>query len=129
MFKRICMIVMACALLAAFLAGCGSEPEVTTSPKETTESGICPPMVMIDGELYCDWTGWTGSDPRISIEEDQILGYITSVVAITGLPTQNGEANYDNAMGAPYARWTDEEYGEVYVIKYGYGWHILTAAE
>lgn len=87
-------------------------------------SQVCPPSVMIDGEIYCDWS----VDPVIdtsAIAENHIIGYITSTVALNAMPEKNNEANYPNATNAPYACWVDEQYGEVYVIRYGNGWHIL----
>ena len=84
----------------------------------------CPPSVMIDGEIYCDWSVEPVIDTS-AVAENQIIGYITSIVALNAMPEKNNEANYPNAANAAYARWVDEKYGEVYVIQYGYGWHIL----
>lgn len=104
----------------------GSQSSVTSSSSKETIPNICPLMVMIDGKLYHD-RGYLRSD--ISIEDDDILGYITSIVSMTSLPKQNNEANYTKAENAPYARWNDNEYGEVYVIRYDNNWHVLLPAE
>ena len=117
-------VVLCVGCAVADFTGTESQPSQTT--QAMTDNGdiswSCPPTVMIDGQRYCDWGIKL---PTISVEDEAILGYITSVVDISKLPVQDNEANYPNALNAPYARWTDEKYGEVYVIKYGYGWYIL----
>jgi len=117
-------------LLIGF-SGCRMEDasQVTQQPissgvQKETLPNVCPPSVMINGKMYRDWSLQPLVEPK-EIGEEEILGYITSIVSISTIPTKNDEANYPNALNAPYARWTHEEYGEVYVIKYGYGWHIL----
>ena len=130
-------LFLVCILLVLTIYGC-AEQTPTTAPTTATSTTVpnvdysmpdepdwvCPLSVMIDGQIWHDWSWRRLIDPNL-IEEGQILGYITSVVPLTTMPTHNDEANYPAALNAPYAHWTDEEFGEVYVIKYGYGWHIL----
>ena len=130
--KKSLLICCICLLFVILLCGCipkeAANAETTTNPEKSSypdiPDGICPPLVMIDGKLYCDWSLKPVIDPN-AIGEEEILGYISTAVSSAKLPTKNGEANYGSLRDAPYARWTDETYGEVYVIKYGYGWHIL----
>lgn len=131
MFLRKWILCVVCIILLISITGCDTEYEsqgtkqsIPSGSQEATIPDVCPPSVMIDGKMYRDWNLDPIIDPN-AIREEEILGYITSVVAITTVPTKNDEANYGGAHNAPYARWTDETYGEVYVIKYGYGWHIL----
>lgn len=129
MKKYLCVLVCICLLLTVGLLGCGTESAQQTPGSSTTNPSaakICPMTVRIDGENWRDW-GYRALD--ITIEDSEILGYITSVVSISSVPTQDNEANYENAKDAPYARWTHEEYGEIYVIRYGKGWHVLLPAD
>ena len=128
--KRILYLTLvACLLLALTMVGCSSQtetmPSTTTASVENPDTGICPLTVMIDGKKYIDW----GLSRYVLVEDEQILGYITSVVDIKTVPKQDNEANFPAALDAPYALWNDEEYGQVYVIKYGDAWHILLSEE
>ena len=128
MIKKLSNAVAMFLLLALLLSACGAQaPSTTTVQRDTMPENpnwVCPPSLMIDGQMWRDWSLEPLVDPNL-IAEEQILGYITSTVSLTNMPTQNNEANYPAALHAPYARWMDEEYGQVYIIKYGYGWHIL----
>lgn len=138
--KKLCLLLIVLAVIATSMLACGAEKEAqreetsgsTSSVTQNTSDGssstimnICPPTVIIDGEEYRDWSIQCVG---VAIEEDQIAGYITSVVDITTMPKQNDEANY-SAMGAPYVPWIHEEYGEVYLIQRDRGWFILLPAD
>ncbi len=131
MYKKISVLMVLCLLLGAMLCGC-AQPEPTQGSQPSgnsanpTGSNVLPRTVMIEGKLYYDYSA---SRTGIVIEEGDVLGHITSIVSITTVPTQDNEANYSNAEGAPYARWTDEEYGETYVIYYREAWHPLCPAK
>lgn len=130
MFRK---TLIALLVVTLFCAGCGSDPSTATestesnnpSQTEAPPDGICPPTVIIDGEEY---RHWTIVRYQVEIGEDEILGYITSVVGIDKMPTKNDEANCCE-LNTPYARWNDEEYGEVYVIKVNKNWYILLPAD
>lgn len=115
MFRRITMLVL-CVLLAMSFAGCAEEAP------ETTLSQTCPRSVMINGEIWQDWDIDAGD---IMIGESDYLGRIVHGIKTTAMPQRDNETNYVKAMNAPYARWTDKTYGEVYVIYYSNSWHIL----
>lgn len=131
MFHRLLVSLLVVVLLCT---GCGTGASTVPQDKESNHSstigappdGICPKSVMIEGKMYYD-QGVLGEDVRV--DEDQIMGYITSIVSINTMPQQNNEANYPEVKDAPYARWNDTEYGEVYVIRYDNNWHILLPAE
>lgn len=80
-----------------------------------------PPSIMVEGKLYLDLQI---VDRSIDIGDDEILGYISSVISINDVPQQDGEANYE-VLGAPYARWKDEEYSDTIIIYYNQVWHVL----
>lgn len=120
--KKWLIWLMACSIMLS-LAGCvgGNQTEETGSTNAHTAAAVPIPTVMINGTCYHDWSisGWD-----VEIEENEILGYITSVTG-EEQPQKDNEANYSGALNMPYARWTDEEYGEVYVIKRNLVWYIL----
>ena len=131
MWRKVALILLVCTISFSVLPSCAREQHTQLSTTQSDEDirWVCPPTVIIDGREYRDWSIIR---PNITIKDEDVLGYITSVVSITEMPTQNNEANYDAVLNQPYARWTDEEYGEVYVIWHDYGWkawYILLPAD
>jgi len=115
MLRKI-MLFLVCAVLGLSFVGCASQEP------ETTLAQICPRSVMINGEIWQDWDIDAGQP---GIVESEYSGRIVFGVKTTTMPTRDNETNYVKAMNAPYARWTDKTYGEVYVIYYSDSWHIL----
>lgn len=82
-----------------------------------------PYLVMINGAWY------EGSDIQrhiLSIEDEDIVGYISSTVAYNKVPTENDQSNFLE-VGTPYALYEHGEYGLIYVYKIGDYWYYLTA--
>lgn len=73
-----------------------------SSQLQETELGDRRPMVMIDGKLYYD----TGKETSESIASSAIKGKISSEVAVSEIPIQNDESNFD-CVGADYAMYND----------------------
>ena len=81
-----------------------------------------PYLVMINGAWY------DGSDiqrHRLSIADEDIVGYISSKVAHNKVPMENDQSNFLE-VGTPYALYEHEEFGLIYVYKVGYYWYYLT---
>ena len=121
-------------LLALLVNGCGSadlwannsdpaetaDPPVESTVNDADVTWALPPMIMVEGELYQD-IGLPKHN--ITVEDDQILGYISSVVSITDVPKQDGEANYE-ISGAPYARWSDADYPDAIIVYHDRAWYL-----
>lgn len=116
MKKRWILCTAVFLLAALFLFGC--------APKEKGSSAGVP-SIMVDGKLYYDYGGKNVLGPDDTVEDDQILGYISSVVSITKVPQKDGEANFD-VMGAPYALWSGSHYSNVMILYYDSAWHVLS---
>lgn len=97
------------------------ESSDTPMAKDGGVKWALPPMIMVEEKLYMDLYI---PNPLITVDDDQVLGYISSVVNITNVPEQNGEANYD-VLGAPYARWRDDNCPDAVIIYYDEVWHVL----
>ena len=122
--------MMLCVWILVSVVGCSKE-KTETQPNnheqgehthQTTAPSVYPPMVMIDGKLYRD-DKLEAKDAFIA--ESEIEGRITFTIKSSNKPSRNNEANYARAHNAPYARWVDATYGEVYVLQYGGKWYIL----
>ena len=59
-----------------------------------------PPCIMVDDVLYY----YTGREIPDEIDEDSILGIITSTVSLTEMPTENGQSNMTSLLDCPYAK-------------------------
>ena len=128
MFRKL-LAMMLCVLLVLCVAGCDNNGEVETTHDHgahATEPKNYPPLVMINGTLYMDNKIVAEG---AQIDEAQIEGRITFTIKSTSKPSRDNEANYMKAHNAPYARWTDATYGEVYVIQYSGAWYILQPAK
>ena len=64
-----------------------------------------------------------------TVEDSQIMGYIISVVPITQGPAKDDEANFDNALNAPYARYSDDEYPDAVLVPFAGCWHLFAPFE
>ena len=113
-------MMVLCVLLVMSFAGCADKEPETTVAKHY------PRTVMINGELWQDRNIDAGD---ITINESDYLGRIAHGVKTTAMPQRDNETNYVKAMNAPYAQWTDNTYGEVYVIFYSNAWHILVPVD
>lgn len=112
--KKVYFLILS-ALALLVLVGCGEgkrESNYDQSPPLDTEESqehlpspnAMPPSMMVDGILYFS----TGTQMSIEVEETEYLGKIISVVDITELPTEHGQANipfYD----APYIKCHESE--------------------
>lgn len=106
------IFLYSCLLLLIVLTGCGTdESETDWDP---------PLMVMVNGTVY---TYHDTSNGKYRIDEDQILGYITSVV--DGRPVQEGEASFPAAMGAAYGRFANEAYPNAIVVLWNNQWSLF----
>ena len=88
------------ALLAIFLllglaTSCSNDNAQTLTAKR--------PMIMVEGVVFMD----TGKKISIEIEDDLILGTITSSVDVSKTPTQNGESNF-GFKGSQYAYYEND---------------------
>ena len=131
--KKIGILILLLTLLTALLLACGGQKEAENTAPSTTEfvfptsgttGGICTPLMMIDGELY--WVEFVKY--RFSVQEEDIVGYVTSNISISNSPTENNQSNC-LPVGTPYALYEHEELGLIYVAQYKDGWIILTLYE
>ena len=121
MKKQLMVLFPLALLIGIVISGCSSDGQTGNEDVKW----VCPMTVMVDGNLYQHERALDGD---IEVDKSQILGNISSVVSITQLPKQDGEANYD-IMDAPYARWNDENYGDTIVVFYNDVWHIFSLYE
>ena len=106
MNKKIYFILaVACACL---LLGCHK-------PLSSTPNTL-PPALMIDDVLYY----YTGDEAPVEIDEDLIMGTITSTVSLTEMPTENGQSNMTPLLGCSYA-----PYEENFVVLMEENWLIF----
>jgi len=61
-----------------------------------------PPAIMVEDILYYS----TGKEIPVKIDESAFLGRIASIVSISQMPTENGQANIPYA-DAPYSKYED----------------------
>ena len=124
------MAIALCVLLALSVVGCSKDAsgdgQHDGHDHQTTAPKTYPPMVMINGTLYLD-EKIEAKDATIG--EAEIEGRIVFTIKSSNKPSRDNEANYVKAHNAPYARWNDPTYGEVYVIQYGGTWYVLRPAE
>ena len=80
-----------------FASGPGKPIEVTP----VTPNAMVPSIVYT-GSLYRT----TGKQIPAEVDDSAIVGYISSVVPLSQLPSNEGEANFGE-VGAPYARTSD----------------------
>lgn len=116
--KKIVALALA-MLMTTILFGCSNQED------EEEIEWVCPMTIMVDGKLY---QYERAIDGMIEIDERQMIGYISSVVSITQLPEQDGEANYE-ILDAPYARWSDESHEDAIIIFYNSQWHLFSPYE
>lgn len=107
--KRI-MVLVLCLALMAFCCACSKEEPVelrqyadadvsadvkTQEPEEEEVVGVCPPAVMIKGELYYD----TGNGPDFEITCGTMDGMIDSSVPQNEMPTKDNQSNFGEGFG------------------------------
>ncbi len=103
------LYVISCIILLFGVGGCGMKDPDPATPNAQ------PPSIMVNNTLYFS----TGIAKSIEIDEAEYLGRISSVVNISQLPTENGQANipFENA---PYA-----EHEECLVVLMGKEWILF----
>lgn len=107
-------------------------PSETPQGQEETPSSYPPPdlapyLLQVEGKQYT--YGGDGLPlPGVTVEDDEILGRVTSTAPPNRVPEQDGEANFLE-VGTPYARWSDEEHPDALVYYSGYGWHLMVPYE
>ena len=125
-------------LLGLLLNGCHSadlwgnnlileseQPIIESTIQDSEITWALPPMIMVEGELYQD-IGFPKHN--IAVKDNQILGYISTVVSIADWPKQDGEANYD-ILGAPYARWSDDDNPDAIIVYHDHAWYLCVKAD
>lgn len=131
--KKICLLCLVLVLIATCMLSCGTKNEAqseatissttqTTSTNSShTAADLAPPYIMIDGTLY-----WVNTQQySFPVEEEDIIGYVTSKIPMNRAPAENGQANCLE-VGTAYALYDHEEYGLIYVAQSGDDWVILT---
>lgn len=131
--KKVFLLCLILVLIAATMLSCGTKNEAqsegtTSSTTQTTTAStthtaahLAPPYAMIDGTLY-----WVNTQRySLPVEEEDIVGYVTSNISMDYAPKENGQSNC-LSVGTPYALYEHEEYGLIYVAQSGDGWVILT---
>ena len=127
--KRIIMISTALLLLLALAAGCAeSDGAIDGGQREDSQANVpggspsdsspetYMPQVIIDGVPYFLCNYFINED----ISEAQFEGYIQSTVPLTQVPTVSGQANFNVAEGAPYAK-----YGVGYAVLWNNVWTLF----
>lgn len=93
--KRISVLLLT-FIIALMIAGCSNKLPAPETPN------ACVPSVMYDGNLYLT----TGKQIPVEVEEDAIVGRITSVIPLSQWPEEDGQANF-GIVDAPFAIITD----------------------
>ena len=131
--KKIGILILLLTLLTALLLACGGQKEAENTAPSTTEfvfpttgtaAHLAPPYIMIDSTLYLVNT----QQYSLPIEEEDIVGYLTSHISMSYAPKENGQSNC-LPVGTPYALYEHEELGLIYVAQYEDRWIILTLYE
>lgn len=94
--KKLIALILA-VVVALSLAACGAKEQTTPNTPNATF-----PSVMYEGKLYKT----TGKQIPAEVDETAIVGHITSVIPLSQLPSNEGEANFGQ-VGDPYALTSD----------------------
>ena len=90
MKKIVACILVLCTVIA--FASCGKSQDEPTTPNTYL------PTIMYDGKLYrSTFKGIEGE-----VDQAEIIGYVSSTVPLSQLPTENGQANFGDT-NTPYA--------------------------
>ncbi len=100
------------AIITGIVIICLLSVTVGCSNGASAPNTFLPQVMLNDTIYYLDG----GKKPDITIEQSDYLGEIASTVPLTQVPTENGQANFDAEVGAPYAEyengivvlWNDE---------------------
>lgn len=109
---------LALLIFLLLFSSCGGE--------EAKNPNTWPLTIRVDGVNYYYKLNMAED---YTVEDSQIMGYIISVVPITQGPAKDDEANFDNALNAPYARYSDDEYPDAILIPFGGCWHLFAPFE
>jgi len=101
--KKPFMFILLCIYAIYLIAGCAAQdltkrPDV---PSTIPAPNTLPPSVMLDDILYIS----TGEKIPIKVDENEILGKITSSISLTEWPVENGQTNLELLNGTPYAKY------------------------
>lgn len=103
-------IAAALLILTAVLAGCSAQVEY-------------PQAIMVNDVIYYS----TGELLPVEMDPESMAGFVTSCVY--GLPEENGQANFDDALGKAYAICQDAEGNEGVAMDMNGGWLFFRAEE
>lgn len=95
--KKLTTLIVSLWICTLALTGCGTKEAVIPDAPNAMF-----PAIMVDGTLYRT----TGKAIPAEVDASAIAGEIRSVVPLTQLPTQEGEANFGQ-VGDPYAVTSD----------------------
>jgi len=94
------------ALMLLSIGGCSAEPAKPTASITAITTSSPPntyiPSIVVNDIVYST----TGRQLAIDADESDYLGCIKSVVSLTAMPTENGQAN-TSTVGAPYMAYED----------------------
>ena len=132
--KKSFIITLVLLFVFSNIAGCGGKSGLKSDGNEKisqsnnpdkSESKQTPeapntflPQIMIDDEIY-----FLHSSPDLSISylpESYYKGSVLSTVPLSQIPTENGQANFDVEIGAPYAK-----YGDGYIVLWKGIWTVF----
>jgi len=106
--KRAIALCLILLLILTIISGCGQPIDQgnKASNKESEHNPNSPntylPQVLIDDVMFY----LSGERPiTTEIHESEYLGKITSVVPLSQIPFENGQANFNVEAGAPYAKY------------------------
>ncbi len=97
--KKLSAVMVCLALTVLLFAGCGVNNQAATA--DTPD--VLGPAIMYDGNVYCT----TGKQVSYEVDDNAVIGEITSVVPLNQWPKKEGEANFGET-GATYALVQEE---------------------
>jgi hypothetical protein len=106
------VVQMKKAIITGIVIFCLLSMTVGCSNGTSAPNTLLPQVMLNDTIYYLDG----GKKPNITVEQSDYLGEIASTVPLTQIPAENGQANFLEEPGAPFAEyengivvlWNDE---------------------